>query len=169
MKRIAPAHLPMMRQQDLVIEELPNEVLVYDLVRHKAHCLNLTAALVWKKCDGRTAPQEIARFLEKELQAPFPEEMVWLALRQLESLHLLEQAITLPAQLADLSQRQMVRLSRRQMVRTLGIAAAVALPLVTTIVSPTPAQAGSCVNFGENCQALPCCSGQGVCNGTTCA
>ena len=161
MKQIALRVLPMMRREDLVIDEMPDEVLVYDLERHKAHCLNLTAALVWKNCDGRSTPREIARRLEKELQAPCPEDVVWLALRQLKSLHLLEQPIALPL-------GRLAGISRRQMVRTLGLAAAVALPLVISIVSPTPADAATCANLGQSCVLKPCCSGQGTCNGNTC-
>lgn len=160
MKQIALRVLPKMRRQDLVIDEMPDEVLVYDLERHKAHCLNLTAALVWKNCDGRTTPRDIARRLEKELQAACPEDVVWLALRQLESLHLLEQSITLPGRLAGIP--------RRQMMRTLGLAAAVALPVVISIVSPTAADAATCANLGQSCVAKPCCSGQGICNGSVC-
>jgi hypothetical protein len=168
MKRIAPKHLPQMRQQGLVIDELPDEVLVYDLEQHKAHCLNQTAALVWKYCDGRTTPPEIALRLEKDLQAPCPEEMVWLALRQLESLHLLEQPITLSAQLADLSRNQLKHVSRRQLMRTLGIGAVVAVPLITSIISPTAQAANSCLSSGSVCSSnVQCCpQGVGICDGS---
>ncbi len=159
MKRIGTAHFPTMRQQGLVIEELPDEVLVYDLQRHQAHCLNLTAGQVWKRCDGRTAPREIARRVEEELMAPCPEEVVWLALRQLESLHLLIQPITWPGPLEGMS--------RRQMVRTLGVAAMVAIPVISTLVSPTAAEAATCANSGQSCATKTCCAGL-VCNGTTC-
>ncbi len=155
MKRINPKRLPKMREQGLVIDELPDEVLVYDLDRHKAHCLNQTAALVWKQCDGRTTPRIIARRLEKELQAPCNEDMVWLALSQLEGIDLLEQGVSLPPQLAGLS--------RREMVRALGIAAAVAVPLVTSIVAPTAAEAATCASTGQDCKKIACCPGH-VCD-----
>ena len=61
MKRFPPAPLPRMREQGLVVDDLPDEVLVYDLDRHQAHCLNRTAALVWRHCDGQTTVKEIAR------------------------------------------------------------------------------------------------------------
>jgi len=48
--------LPQARSEDLVIQDIGDEVLVYDLTRHKAHCLNRTAALVWRKCDGTRTP-----------------------------------------------------------------------------------------------------------------
>ena len=151
MKRISGVHLPKMREQRLIIDELPAEVLVYDLDRHKAHCLNQTAALVWKKCDGRTTPQEIARLLRSELDQPFNEDLVWLALRQLNRIHLLAEPVGLPPKLAGMS--------RREMVRTLGLAAVVAVPLVTSIVSPTAVQASTCTPSGGGCTtSATCCS-----------
>jgi len=122
-----------MRKQGLIIDDLPDEVLVYDLDRHRAHCLNSTSALVWRHCDGYTSAREIAERLQRELQAPIAEELVWLALRDLERLHLLEDSISLPPRLAGMS--------RREMVRAFGVAAAVAIPLAVSLISPTAAQA----------------------------
>jgi hypothetical protein len=157
MERIAAAPLPRKREQQLVIDELPDEVLIYDLDRHKAHCLNQTAALVWQQCDGDSTPSQIARRLTKKLRAPFNEDFVWLALRQLEKLHLLEQSISLPP--------EFLGMSRRQMIRNLGLAAAVAVPLVTSIVAPTAAEASTCVSSGQPCStSIMCCSVLG-CNG----
>jgi hypothetical protein len=59
--------LPKARRNKLVIQELPDEVLVYDQERDKAHCLNQTAALVWKQCDGRTDVPTIAKRLQDEM------------------------------------------------------------------------------------------------------
>lgn len=156
MKRMPAAQLPRMRTQGLVIDELPNEVLVYDLERHTAHCLNSTAALVWQLCDGHTTPAEIARRLRTKLDAPatdqkLNQDLVFLALRQLDQLHLLDQAIVLPANAAGLS--------RRELVRRLGIAAAVALPLVTSILAPTAVEAATCIPTGSACSGtIMCCS-----------
>jgi hypothetical protein len=149
MKPITPA--PKMRKERLVIDELEDEVLVYDLDRHKAHCLNHTAALVWKQCDGRTTPRVIAQRLQNELDQTFSEELVWLALRQLDKIHLLEKSVAVPAQLAGMS--------RREMVRAMGIAAAVAVPLITSIMSPRAVQALSCFAGGQPCATdAQCCS-----------
>ncbi len=151
MKRIAPARLPRMREQRLVVDELPEEVLVYDLDRHKAHCLNRTAAMVWRHCDGKTSPREIARHLQREFDQPCNEDLVWLALRQLDKNNLLEEAVTLP--------RQFAGISRRQMIHALGIAAAVAVPLVTSIVAPTAAEAATCLGKNQTCSpTIRCCS-----------
>lgn len=158
MKKAALEHLPQMRKEGLVIDELPDEILVYDLERHKAHCLNQTSALVWKNCDGASSAAEIAARIQKEMMLSVTEEMVWVALAQLEKLHLLEERIALPPALAGMT--------RREMVRRLGIATAVALPLVTTIIAPTPAQAFTCAGSGQACGDIACCSGLLCVNGT---
>jgi Coenzyme PQQ synthesis protein D (PqqD) len=151
MKRATGVHFPKMREQRLIIDELSDEVLVYDLDRHQAHCLNQAAALVWRRCDGKTQPAEIARRLQTELDRPFNVEMVWLALRQLDKIHLLVEPVGLPPKLAGMN--------RREMVRTLGLAAVVAVPLVTSIVSPTAVQASTCTKSGKNCTtSAECCS-----------
>jgi hypothetical protein len=43
---------PKARKERLVVKELAQETLVYDENNHKAHCLNPTAALVWKFCES---------------------------------------------------------------------------------------------------------------------
>lgn len=154
MKQTTLSHLPKMRERALVIDQLPDEVLVYDRERHQAHCLNQTAALVWQHCDGRTTAAGIARRLQRELDQPFDEELVWLALRQLDQIHLLEKPILLPQQLAGMS--------RRQMVRAMGIAAVVAVPVVTSIVAPTASEAATCLPKKATCSpTIRCCSALG--------
>ena len=155
MKAEITNHLPKKRKQALVIKELPDEVLVYDLDRDKAHCLNRAAAFVWNNCDGRKSVSEIARLLREELQTSVDEKVVWLALDQLEKFNLLQDRTAKPANVNGLS--------RRQMVRSLGLAAAVALPLITSIVAPTPVQAASLLSPGACCQNGPQCA-SGNCN-----
>ena len=55
----------------MIVEELQDETLVYDLNRHKARCLKRTAALVWGRCDGRTSVSEVAALLEEQSATPF--------------------------------------------------------------------------------------------------
>src|SRR5713226_10408745 len=80
---------PLARREGLVIQELPDEVLVYDLERDRAHCLNETAAFVWERCDGRTTTGEIARSLGKKVNASVDEKVVWFAIDQLGRNHLI--------------------------------------------------------------------------------
>ena len=56
---------PKCRTKNLIVREMENEVLVYDLEGNCAVCLNQTSALIWKLCDGQTSPAEIAEFLAK--------------------------------------------------------------------------------------------------------
>lgn len=155
--------VPRARVEGLLIEELLDEVLVYDFKRDKAHCLNQTAALVWKYCDGQTTVSTMARNLQRDLNVnKVDEKIVWHALDQLRRDHLLEEGLPASAMLGGMT--------RRQMVRTLGVATAIAIPLVTSIVAPTPVQAGgsTCLNPGQPCTAsAQCCSL--LCSGGVCA
>jgi hypothetical protein len=133
---------------ECLAREFGDEVLVYDLQRDVGHCLNLTAAATWKLCDGNNSPSQIARTLSRRFSAPVDEAVVLLALDQLAGAHLLVEPAVPPK-----------RLSRRVALRRIGIAAAIALPLVTSIVAPTPAQAASCLHGGAPCATNEmCCS-----------
>jgi hypothetical protein len=148
MRQVAPRA----REEGLVIQELPDELLVYDLNRHKAHCLNQTAAFIWKRCDGKTTVAEIAARLRKEFNAPGDEEVVWLALDQLNQSHLLRERVT--------RRSDAKRVSRRDVLRKAGLAAAVGLPLVTSILAPTAQAQVSCLPRGAACTLnSQCCSG----------
>ena len=50
--------IPRARTDRLVIQDLPDETLVFDQLTNKAHCLNRTTALVWKHCDWRASRRE---------------------------------------------------------------------------------------------------------------
>ncbi|HLO00647.1 MAG TPA: PqqD family protein [Pyrinomonadaceae bacterium] len=149
MKRTTPPQLPRMREDALVIDELPDEVLVYDVNQHRAHCLNQSAALVWRACDGNRTPSEIANMVSAELATPFSESLVRLALGQLEKASLLEEAQSVSP--------QYLVLSRRRMVRHFGLVAAVVVPAVISIVVPTPAQAATCTPSGQPCNPVKLC------------
>lgn len=173
-------HTPAARRDRLIVRELENETLVYDQVRDEAHCLNQTAALVWKHCDGRTSVDEIAARLGDELQQNVDPKVVWLALAQLRGKRLLFERLPRQATRSiRLRKSDATRLSRRELALRLGHAMVIALPLITTIVAPRPASAVSCSpNCGvpplaECCPAgcpcsgpLICCSGQ--CSAGTC-
>jgi hypothetical protein len=150
---------PIARKQGLVIQELPDEVLVYDLDRDRAHCLNETAAFVWQRCDGRNTTAQIARTLGEQFGCAVDENVVWLALDLLGRNQLLERSWTPPPAPKGMN--------RRAMVRALGLAAVVAVPVVTSIVAPTPAQASTCTATGGNCGvSAECCNG--ICSGNVC-
>jgi len=154
---------PKARTKQLTVQGFKDELLIYDWERDEAHCLNRTAALVWKHCDGHTSVAQITSRLGEEIEdnAVADERLVWYALKQFERDHLLESKLDLPAgMLASIN----VGLNRRQLIRTLGLTAMVTLPLVTSIVAPTPAQAASCIAAGQPCAtSAQCCNG--ICTG----
>jgi hypothetical protein len=150
---------PRARRDGLVVRELADEVLVYDLERHRAVCLNRAAAVVWRGCDGRTGIEGLTRRLSAELGEPVTADVVWLALDQLGSDRLLVERARRPGGASALT--------RRELIKRAGLAAAVALPVVTSIVAPTAAQAASCLPSGAACTSpAQCCSG--LCPSTTC-
>ncbi|MBI4540148.1 MAG: PqqD family protein [Gemmatimonadetes bacterium] len=153
--------MPAARSEDLLVEELPDETLVYDLARDRAHCLNRTAALVWRHCDGRTGVSEVAALLEKETRLPADDTVVWMALSRLARARLLEEPPALPA--------PRTRYARREVIRALGLAGGLSLllPAVESIVAPLAAAAASCITLAA-CQSLnPPCGGMPICENET--
>jgi hypothetical protein len=151
--------LPRARQTDLLTNALGDELLVYDMQRDRAHCLNRQAALIWQRCDGHTTVAALAR----ELQTPEAEAIIGLALDQLRKRHLLE-----PATPADSRAAAGARLTRRALVRRLGVGAALALPVITSLLAPTAAMAGSAGGVGASCLSSIECDTGLVCVSSTC-
>jgi hypothetical protein len=154
MEKREPTYIPKARTQELVCQSLDDEVLIYDLKHHKAHCLNRTAHLIFQTCDGTKTVSEIKRILTPQLGAQVPEEMVWMALDRLGKARLLEEAPVVTSG---------TNLVRRDALRKLGIATVIALPIVASIVAPVSAQAESCGRVGVACTMnSQCCSN--MCN-----
>lgn len=157
MKHRLDLPVPKARKEKLIIKELPDETLVYDLVTDKAHCLNLSVAEVWKRCDGQQTVSELRDSIQGQTGIDMPDEMVWLALDELKKFRLLEDA-------GDGDNQHFLPpgITRRQLVRQIGFGAAV-FPLILTITSPTAAQSGSAGGLNH------CCGSPGDCNpGLTC-
>ncbi|MBD0372427.1 MAG: PqqD family protein [Pyrinomonadaceae bacterium] len=153
--------IPTARRDELVIQEVDGETLVYDLKSYKAHCLNRTSALIWKHCDGKRSMDEVSRKIEAELGTLLPQEVIWLAVEQLEKSGLLQEAV--PRGSVER------RMSRREMARKLGIATAIALPFIASIEAPAAIQAASCAGPEEPCGGTnpPCCPGL-ICFSNSC-
>ena len=151
MKSKATEYVPPKRK-DAIVRQVDGELLVLDVKTNKAHCLNQTASQVWALCDGQTSVAEMIRALSKEAATRVDEKIVWVPLAQLEKARLLPNG----ASLAD----EPGHVSRRDAVRKIGVAAALALPVVTSMVVPTVAQAASCKTIGQPCASnAECCSG----------
>ena len=157
--------IPSARNSGLVVQKLENEVLVYDTERQKAHCLNQNAALIWEHCDGHRTVSDLSDLLRAKTSDTVigkkeGEELVWTALDQLEKSHLLQEPIARP--------ENVNRLSRRELMKAAGIAALVAVPVVSTVLAPTAAQASTCQASGQSCSiSATCCSG--LCSSGACA
>ena len=118
------------------MQELEDELLIYNLQTHRAICLNQTAALVWQNCDGKSSVGEIKRRMEKELGKLVREELVLFAIDELNDKGLIENG-------EEIS-KEFEGLTRREIVRKVGFASLVALPIVSSIAVPKAASAQSC-------------------------
>lgn len=125
---------PIARKAKLVVQEMPDEVLVYDLETNKAHCLNQTAAFVWKQCDGENTVADIVKQFEKHSGNKVEEDFVWLAIDQLNEKNLLNSELP----------KKFEGQSRRSVLKKIGLAAVIALPLVASLSAPTAALAVAC-------------------------
>lgn len=153
--------VPRARADGLVIRELADEVLVYDLQRHEAHCLDRASAAVWRQCDGRRTTAQVAKALAGDFPA-LDAELVWVALQRLDKAHLLSER---------LPKGHTTSVHRREILKR---AAALGGLSVLSITVPTPALAatgciasgseapGDCVSDKAGCTSADgrkCCSG----------
>ena len=125
------AHLA--RHDALLLQQVGGQTVVYDQRNRRLHVLSRTAALVWQHCDGQRDVAQLVEVVGQVLDAPISEEVILLALGQLEEAVLLA-APQRPTRPAD-------AVSRRDMVNRVlgGLAAGVLLPVVTScgsIVEP---------------------------------
>lgn len=144
---------PQARQNQLVVRELGDETLVYDLERDTAHCLNRVAADVWKCCNGERSVAEIARLVTNDATSPLDERVIWYALEQLGEDHLLQESVTPPASATGLT--------RRELLKRVGVTSAVAVPVISSLLAPTTAAhaSGGCTPPGGVCNGtVPCCN-----------
>ena len=152
---------PVARRDGLLTRDLKDELLVYARDEHRAHCLNHTAATVFKNADGTRTVADLARLVAPEADRTASEAVVGETLARLAEAGLLE------------GDPAATGWSRRDVVRRVGIGAAILLPAVASIVAPTPAEAAAtcatscaskpdgtpCTCFGANPCTATCVSG----------
>jgi hypothetical protein len=119
-----------LNRDQLIVEELGAELMIYDQKRNQAFCLNQKAALVFQYCDGNTTVGGIAARLTQTLGEPVGEKVVQFALQGLSQDGLLEPS--------DIPPIFATGMTRREVMQKIGVRAAVALPLVTTLMVATP-------------------------------
>jgi hypothetical protein len=127
--------IPLSRKHDIVIQEIDGEVLIYDLSKNRAYCLNQTSSMVWNACDGTKSVTEISQSLSKQLKQNVSEDIVWLALDQLKKDNLLTES--------DKFVTPFDGMNRREIVKRIGFASMVALPLISSVIAPTALRAQS--------------------------
>ena len=130
------------RREDLIVQKVGEEVIVYDTASHRAHSLNRPAALVFDRLDGKTDLAGVARHVGKALGDSHREDIVARAVNELAAADLLRPGVALP---------------RRSLLK--GLAAGL-LPVVISIAVPPAANALSCLPDGD-----PCVSGSECCGG----
>ena len=142
--------LPTARQNNLVIQNMDTELLVYDLEINKAFSLNQTSALVYNACNGETT------FDELKVKHNFTDDLIYLTLDELKKESLI----------ADNNyQSPFVGMSRRQAARKVGLATLLALPVIMGVVAPTAAASVSDASrtpfqsFGRINSPGNCCPG----------
>ena len=128
---------PLARKMHLLVEEVGDELVVVDQKRHTATSLNRTAATVWRHCDGATPIAGLVTALQHEVDAAADEDLVWVTLDDLGRSDLLEEPVTRSVDDADLSRRRLMKKVG------IGVAAAVLLPEISTVLVPAAAQAKS--------------------------
>ncbi|MBV9242153.1 MAG: PqqD family protein [Acidobacteria bacterium] len=146
-----PNFTPIARNEELVVQEMPGEVLVYDIRTNQAHCLNTTAAFIWKNCTGANSIRDIEQLLMAEHGTGLDADLVKLGVEDLASRDLLSAAP--PAS----------GLNRRDVIKRIGMASVIAIPVIASLAAPKSALASTsctCQNSGQ-------CVTQGSCPSTT--
>jgi hypothetical protein len=148
---------PKSRKNDLVIQDLEKETLVYDLKTNQAFCLNQTSGLVWQFCNGNNSIADISNLVSKELRILVSEDFVLLALNELKKNNLLEN----DAQF----EQYFTGFNRREIIKRVGFASMIALPIISTVIAPTAANAAStnCANVVSCPPQILCCLPGQVC------
>jgi hypothetical protein len=139
---------PVARKDGIVVQDVDDELLVYDLRSNRAHCLTESAAFIWNCCDGRTSVEQMRQKIKERFGTEVSEDFVLLALEELGREGLLESSV----------ETGLGKISRREALRKVGVGTMIALPLVASLAVPNTALAvASCVS--QLCSDLnPCTS-----------
>jgi hypothetical protein len=140
---------PVARTDELVVEELGEELLVYDQNNDTAHSLGVVAARVWRACDGETSAQDLSARLDLDA------DTVTRALEELDECNLLDNG----GQLDGMTRREATLKGAKIGA---GIASA---PLIYSILAPVPALAST----QAYCLSLGCVQDCGDCHKGGCA
>lgn len=143
-------NLPKIRR-DLLVQDLNDEVLIYDTNFDKSYCLNSTARTVFNACDGKTTLE----ILKNDL----PEDVIFLTLDELKRNNLIQSEYVSP----------FGGMNRREVIKKVGLATMVVLPVITGLVAPKAVHAASTCGLGcaqtNDCEGrCPNCNGSFACS-----
>jgi hypothetical protein len=145
--------LPRLRTHGVIVREVQDELLIYDLETNNALCLSPAARLIADHCDGTTTVREVVEKLATGRSAEAAEVLVLTVLRRLENEGLLEGLLEFHGEADQPTRRQ---------VLTAAAALGIAVPLVSFLAVPTAmAQQSGCSGILQPCsvQASTCCAG----------
>ncbi len=139
--------LPRARKDGLLVEQLGEELLLYDRDSHTAHCLSPIAACVWRHCDGERDVTELAELTGAS------ESLVADALHELREKDLLaaEPPIMQSTVPGESRREAIVRVARYG-------AAAAAGSLIVSATAATPAMASSATCKNTGIKTDSCCA-----------
>ncbi len=121
--------LPLARTEEILVQDIAEETLAYDLKTNQVYCLNQAAGVVYRACVAN------ASFEELKLEHKFTDEIIFLALDQLKRANLLAVDSNYSSPL--------IGMSRREVIKRFGLVSIAALPLITSIIAPSSAAAQS--------------------------
>ena len=126
---------PIRQKHDLICEDVLGECVIYDGRQKKAHHLNSTLTWIWNRCDGETTVEALVTAFDKQFNVTNGNHVVLTGLQQLNAHDLLENQ----SDISDVVAAERTSVSRRAVV----VGGSVLMPLLTSIVAPTPAAAKS--------------------------
>jgi hypothetical protein len=131
---------PVGRNEGLVVQPLNGEILIYDLRKNRALCLNETSALIWELCDGTRDVKALRDAAAVRIGEGTTEDLVWLALDQLKREDLVDNVERLKG----------AGVTRRTVLTAIGIAA-IQMPAIAAVAPKGPAAAVSIC--GKSCNS----------------
>jgi hypothetical protein len=143
--------LPRVRTNGLVIKELPDETLIYDVESNTAFCLNKAATVIMNACDGRATIADTRRAVQKDTGSPIEDDLIWNTVEEFRQRNLL----------ADAAEPFTQKLVPRRTLLKQAAALGVAVPVVMALAAPPALHAAStCRTQNQGCvlgQPPPCC------------
>ena len=128
------ARIAQVKGPHLIVESLRDELVVFDRRTNKAHLLDARAAAIWRAAENGCSMDDVAGVVEG---------------KTIEEKRTVAQLGVSDLERAGLLMSDLPAMPRRGLLKTLGTAAIV--PMVISILAPSPAAAASNVAAGAPC------------------